>query len=121
MTAQHIRPVVYRRPMTEDPRVEEAPEMALLLRMRDFGTTFGTRERGAELREALLARASGEPILVIDFDEVTNVSYSFADEFVGKLAAEPGDRFELDLRNMRESVERTVETARQRRTGALAC
>jgi hypothetical protein len=100
---------------------KEVHEM-LVFPLRDFGTTFGTRERGAELREAVLARAPERAGGVrIDFDEVTNVSYSFADEFVGKLAADLGADMEVELVNMRESVSRTVLSARERRTEAIAC
>jgi anti-anti-sigma regulatory factor len=95
--------------------------MALLFSVRDFGTTFATRERGAELREAVLDQASAEPAVVIDFATVTHVSYSFADEFVGKLAADNRDKFDLELVNMKVSVERIVCSARQRRTGTVAC
>lgn len=94
--------------------------MALLFSLREFGSTFATRGRGAELRDVVLARRTDEQTVVIDFADVTNVSYSFADEFVGKLASERPDGLRVELINMAGTVDQTVQRARQRRTGALA-
>jgi hypothetical protein len=99
---------------------KEVHDMLVFL-LRDFGTTFGTRERGAELREAVLARAPGRAGVRIDFNEVTNVSYSFADEFVGRLVTELDSNTDIELVNMRESVSRTVLSARDRRTHVISC
>jgi hypothetical protein len=93
--------------------------MALLFSLHDFGTTFATRERGAELRDAVLAKSADDSAVTIDCAQVTNVSYSFADEFVGKLSAE--SELDIDLANMAENVGRTVRLAQQRRTGVVAC
>lgn len=95
--------------------------MAVLFSLREFGSTFATRGRGAELREMALARFVDDRIMVIDFTDVTNVSYSFADEFVGKLSTEHPDGAEIELANMAGNVERTVRSAQQRRTGVVAC
>jgi hypothetical protein len=82
--------------------------------LKDFGTSFATRARGAELRADALAQADGGEVQ-LDFSEVTNVSYSFADEFVGKLSAAG---VELEYINMAAPVERSVQRAVARRTGA---
>lgn len=82
--------------------------------LKDFGTSFATRARGAELREDALAKAAGG-VMQLDFSDVTNVSYSFADEFVGKLSAAD---VELEYINMAAPVERSVQRAVARRTGA---
>ena len=95
--------------------------MALLFSLREFGSTFATRGRGAELRELVLSRFADERAVIIDFTDVTNVSYSFADEFVGKLSADHPEVAEIELTNMVDGVERTVLSAQQRRTSALAC
>lgn len=95
--------------------------MALLFNLREFGSTFATRGRGAELREAVLDRCGDDSEVILDFAEVTNVSYSFADEFVGKLASDSADDLKVKLINAAPSVDRTVERARQRRSGAVAC
>ncbi len=64
--------------------------MTPVFSLSDFGRTFATRERGAELRDALLGEHPDATELTIDLDEVLNFSYSFADEFFGKLAGERG-------------------------------
>lgn len=95
--------------------------MALLFSLREHGTTFATRGRGAELRETVLARSVHDSAVTIDFEGVTHVSYSFADEFVGRLAAEHRDEISVEVVNMAETVERTVCSARERRLGAIVC
>lgn len=88
-------------------------------RLGQYGRSFATRERGAELREELLARwlpMSGE--LTIDFDGVQRVSYSFADELVGRLAAEHD--VSVSIANARGAVASVVERATSRRLGAVA-
>jgi hypothetical protein len=92
----------------------EGDQMPLRYILMDFGASFATRGRGRDLREDLVAKASASRI-VVDFAEVTNVSYSFADEFVGKLVA---DGYDLDVVNMAPSVERSVRRAMTRRAGA---
>lgn len=82
--------------------------------LKDVGTSFATRARGAALREDALVRAAGAAVQ-LDFSDVTNVSYSFADEFVGKLSAAG---IELEYINMAAPVERSVQRAVARRTGA---
>lgn len=81
--------------------------------VKNFGTSFATRSRGRELRDDLVARA-GETMIAVDFDGVTNVSYSFADEFVGKLSAEG---VAIECINMVPAVERSVTRAIGRRSG----
>jgi hypothetical protein len=98
----------------------EENRMPLHFRLNEFGRAFATRGRGTELREELVTRAEQSDIVVIDFEGVTNVSYSFADEFAGKLAAETPLR--VEPANMTAGVARTVESAIRRRAGdALAC
>jgi hypothetical protein len=87
--------------------------IALRYILKDFGTSFATRASGAQLREDALAQADGGA-LQLDFSDVTNVSYSFADEFVGKLSAAG---VELEYINMAAPVERSVQRAVARRTG----
>lgn len=90
--------------------------MAFVFDLREFGRTFATRERGAELRTAVLTRCNDEQ-LIVDFAGVTNVSYSFADEFVGKLSCERPD---IELLNMATAVDPIVRRARERRGSAIA-
>ncbi|HMJ03912.1 MAG TPA: STAS-like domain-containing protein [Conexibacter sp.] len=94
--------------------------MALKFTVRDFGQTFATRERGAELREELRRRADEGDEVIVDFADVTNVSYSFADEFLGKLCADP--TLSVSPQNLAPSVARVAHRAIERRTdGAMAC
>ncbi|HVW17490.1 MAG TPA: DUF4325 domain-containing protein [Solirubrobacteraceae bacterium] len=94
--------------------------MALQFNLREFGTAFATRERGAEMRHAVLARIADERAVVLDFSAIENVSYSFADEFVGKLAAERED-LDVQVIHMVDSVAGIISTARERRASAVAC
>jgi hypothetical protein len=94
--------------------------MALMFRVSDHGHAFATRERGAELRRVLLEEAVGHAEVVVDFNGVANVSYSFADEFVGKLCEAAPLR--VTQRNLSQRVANIVERAVARRTGsALPC
>jgi uncharacterized protein DUF4325 len=95
--------------------------MAFWFGLREFGQTFATRGRGAELRDAVITRCAGEEKVVIDFAEVTHVSYSFADEFVGKLSADHPESPAIELINMIDTVDHTVRSAQQRRIGAITC
>lgn len=94
--------------------------MAARFLLSEFGTSFATRGRGEELREQALKRASGSSALIVDFSGVRHVSYSFADEFAGKLVAEDDDLV-VEVMNASDSVGRTVEDAVRRRTAPLAC
>lgn len=86
--------------------------------LREFGQTFATRGRGKELREELLARMAGEDVVEVDFAGVTNVSYSFADEFFGVLMTSAGaDVPTARLVNVEPTVERVVGDAVGRRRG----
>jgi anti-anti-sigma regulatory factor len=89
--------------------------MALTFVLNDFGQTFATRERGAELRSELLQQLADGRDVVIDFAGVTNVSYSFADEFLGKLCADPA--VNVASRNLSPRVARIADRATARRAG----
>ena len=86
--------------------------------LKNFGSSFATRDRGRELRKDLLSQIQGNQA-ILDFAGVTNISYSFADEFMGKLSAAG---FDLDFINMAPAVERSVRRAVSRRSGsAVSC
>jgi len=68
-------------------------DATLVFRLARHGSAFATRERGlrvlADLQaEMLKSRAER---VVVDFDGVQIVSYSFADGFYGKLAQRASD------------------------------
>jgi hypothetical protein len=100
-------------------RLEEVAWMATVFNLREFGSAFATRERGAELRRTVLQNYADDLVLVIDFTDVTNVSYSFADEFVGRLAAESSETLSIELANMSATVQRVVRRAQERRGGVV--
>jgi hypothetical protein len=94
--------------------------MALTFQVNEFGRTFATRERGDALRRELLKLAEGHDVVVVDFDGVMSVSYSFADELVGKLCAE--ELLHVELRNLSPRVQEIVNRAVARRTqDPVAC
>lgn len=77
------------------------------LRLADHGTVFATRARATRMLADLPADPSS-----IDFAGVRSLSYSFADEFVGKLLQRAHDHGEalaelvnLDEPDVREPVE----------------
>jgi len=88
--------------------------------LSEFGTSFATRGRGQALREQALERAGGSSTLIVDFTGVQHVSYSFADEFAGKLVGECND-LSVEVTQASETVGRTVDEAVRRRTAPLAC
>lgn len=85
-------------------------------------TSFATRSYAAELRLAISeasAQVREDRLLEIDFSGVEAITVSFADELVGKLAAErraygPEDSF-LRITDASEEVTETIEVALERR------
>lgn len=51
-----------------------------------FGPVFSSRSRGTRVRAPLEALLEQHDELTIDFDGVVSFNYSFADEFLGRLA-----------------------------------
>ncbi len=86
-------------------------------------TSFATRSFAAELRQAISeasARIREDRLLEIDFTGVEAITVSFADELVGKVAAErraygPEDTF-LRITGASEEVAETIEVALERRS-----
>ena len=88
----------------------------------EHGTTFATRPFAKELREDLLAKASGEQSVDLDFSGVRSTSHSFADEFVAQLVEDSSDgavSFEVTASGMSDQVDRVVSAALDRRGIAL--
>jgi hypothetical protein len=97
--------------------------MALTFNLREFGHTFATRGRGKEVRDELLTRLAGESAVRLDFEGVTNVSYSFADELLGALVTNDDDGAPVvEFVNMGAPIDRVVRDAVSRRRGEpVAC
>ena len=98
---------------------------AVVLKLRDESTGFGSRPAGRQLRtkcENLLNAEPAKP-LVLDWTGVPLVSSSFADELVGKLFASLGPlRFSVRVRNlgMDATVRGLVDKAIMQRAAQVA-
>lgn len=55
-------------------------------RLSQDGTVFSTRARAEEIRANVESLVRGRPAVVLDFDGVRSISFSFADELFGVLA-----------------------------------
>lgn len=87
-------------------------------RFIDYGTDFGTRAMGQELRQILLPLIKGNEKVVLDFTGVNVVSNSFADECIAKLLMEMSlDELKrhTTFRGLNPLAERSVLVALQRR------
>lgn len=89
--------------------------MTAVFNLSEFGQTFATRERGTDVREEFLRRFADDAHVVVDLAGVTNLSYSFADEFFGKLAA--GASVRVSRTNGVPRLEKIVSRAIERRDG----
>lgn len=100
----------------------ESNEGLHVIQIRDHSYGTGSREAARELGNHLRNYlSSGAPCLILDFNGVTMVSSSFADETIGKLAGELGaitfaERFRLI--NMTSTVKALLDRAIAIRLGA---
>lgn len=76
-------------------------------RLADEGRAFSTRARGARTRSLVLDLLDQHEQVDVDFSDVLMISYSFADEFVGKLFTEH-PACAVHIVSMNEEVERTI-------------
>lgn len=84
----------------------------------EYGTDFGTRAMGEELRNKLLPLINGDERVVLDFTGVNVVTNSFADECIAKLLLEmPLDELKkrTTFKGLNPIAERSVLVALQRR------
>lgn len=100
-----------------DAKYELENENALHIRMAEqLDGGAGSREAGKELRNKVFNMMTSKPSypIYVNWDEVTVVASSFADEFLGKLFIEIGkEKFEQTIRNtnMEEILEHIVNKA----------
>lgn len=81
----------------------------------DHGLVFSTRSRGSRMRADLLEMmGGGSPQVTIDFDGVQSASYSFLDEFIGKLVESMTPNAPR-LVNVPPMIARTIESSLRRR------
>ena len=98
---------------------------AVVLRLRDESTGFGSRPAGRQLRTKCMNLLNAEPTkpLLLDWTGVPLVSSSFADELVGKLFASLGPlAFSARVRNvgMDATVRGLVDKAIMQRVAQVA-
>ena len=98
---------------------------AVVLKLRDESTGFGSRPAGRQLRTKCLNLLNAEPgkPLLLDWTGVPLVSSSFADELVGKLFASLGPlAFSARVRNvgMDATVRGLVDKAIMQRVAQVA-
>lgn len=60
----------------------------MIVKLKDFGTSLGTRVLGKEVSN--LINFEKEDEIILDFDEVKMITSSFADEVIGKNCAKLG-------------------------------
>jgi hypothetical protein len=84
-----------------------------------FGRSLISRQRGALVRDAILAEMRPDECLVLDFSGVRRASYSFVDELYGKLLSTRGDggRASVAIINAGETVAFHASECARRRLG----
>jgi hypothetical protein len=71
----------------------------IVFRLAERGEFLGSRKLGGEIRHELEVALDQGKNVVVDFEGITMVSHSFADELIGKLAAVLGiEAFRLRMR-----------------------
>lgn len=87
-------------------------------RFSQYGSDFGTRDMGMQLRQMIRPLLCGDEVVVLDFTGVGVVSNSFADECIAKLLLEmPLDELKkhTTFRGLNPMAERSILVALQRR------
>ncbi len=91
-----------------------------------FGAYFSTRERGVKVRDEIneALRRTSEDLLILDFDGVQLISFSFADEVVGRLVSdrasgEMGD-VSILIVNANDEVIHPIQSSMERRKLVVA-
>jgi hypothetical protein len=92
--------------------------MQAIVELGFLGRSFATRGKGAEVRQRLVREAT-DCEAVVDFTGVAYVSYSFADEFIGRLATEHPE-IHLETVGLEGDVERVVRRVLARRNELAA-
>ena len=98
---------------------------AVVLRLREESTGFGSRTAGQQLRTKCINLLNAEPTkpLLLDWKDIPLISSSFADELVGKLFASLGPlAFSARVRNlnMNATVRGLIDKAIMQRVAQVA-
>ena len=99
-----------------DAKYEKENEDALHIKIQEQVEGAGTRIAGKELRNKILNlhRAKSDYLIYVDWQDISIIASSFADEFLGKLFVEIGkEQFEsiIQNKNMTEVVEHIISKA----------
>ena len=95
---------------------DRSETMKIISLSKKIGENLGHRSNAAEFREEILRL--NEPVQ-LDFSGVKIVSYSFADEFFGRLANEFGKdvfRTRIIVKNLRPESQSVMRAAIENRT-----
>lgn len=97
----------------------------IIFKVKDKSSGFGTRQAGVRVRkEVINIHTEMQSVVVIDFEGITLISSSFADEFIGKLVLEFGFfgfNNIVRLRNMNDLIQSIVQrSVSQRMAESLA-
>ena len=86
-------------------------------RLADQGHVFSSRDRGARLRADLREKTGDGSLadVVINFEDILSVTYSFADEFIGQLVQDAGDGIPRCV-NVAPGIARTIERSLKKRS-----
>ena len=57
----------------------------MTIKLSDISTTLGTRQKGQEIRNVIEKHIENGEKIIFDFDGISSISHSFADECFGKL------------------------------------
>ncbi|OFZ82721.1 MAG: hypothetical protein A2583_05090 [Bdellovibrionales bacterium RIFOXYD1_FULL_53_11] len=85
--------------------------MKIISLSKKFGSTLGQRSRAAELREEVM---NLDHPLQLDFSGVKIISYTFAEEFFGKLACQFGESIfkqRILVKNVRPESQSVIHAA----------
>lgn len=95
----------------DTPRFSASPRYVL----GHHGQAFSTRARAEQIRAEIEQLAAGASDVLIDFEGVRSVSYSFADELIGVFAS----RYEADHDSLRPVVIGLTAQAQRVMLGSL--
>lgn len=62
----------------------------MVVNLKDFGTILSTRDLGKVIRDIILQGVKNGDVITVDFNNVSQVTHSCADEIFAKLVVELG-------------------------------
>ncbi len=96
----------------------------MVFKFKNTGISLGTRFLGEKIRKEIEAAFLSESLIIFDFEDVTVVSHSFADECFGKLLLQ----FDLNIlkskttfKNTSNEIKRTIAFTLREREKQFSC